>query len=56
MAKDTIQHYAHWSGLDMKDVRYVAEFEVPEDFGEIGAVLIENEHHKEMYIETIDLE
>nr|GEX34293.1 linoleate 13S-lipoxygenase 2-1, chloroplastic-like [Tanacetum cinerariifolium] len=56
LAKDTIQHYAHWSGIDLKDVRYVAEFEVPEDFGEIGAVLIENEHHKEMYIETIDIQ
>ncbi|KAJ9555298.1 hypothetical protein OSB04_009912 [Centaurea solstitialis] len=56
LTKDTIKHYAHRSGLDLKDVTYVAEFEVPKDFGEIGAILIENEHHKEMYLETIDLE
>ncbi|KAI3791338.1 hypothetical protein L2E82_05102 [Cichorium intybus] len=56
LAKDTIQHYAHRSGIDLKDVKYVAEFEVPEDFGQIGAILIENEHHKEMYLEKIELE
>nr|XP_043612882.1 linoleate 13S-lipoxygenase 2-1, chloroplastic-like [Erigeron canadensis] len=55
-AKDTIKQYAHWSGLDTRDVKYVAEFEIPEQFGEIGAVLIENEHHKEMYLETIDIQ
>ncbi|KAI3791336.1 hypothetical protein L2E82_05100 [Cichorium intybus] len=56
LAKDTIQHYAHHTGIDIKDVKYVAEFEVPEDFGQIGAILIENEHHKEMYLEKIELE
>ncbi|PWA74815.1 lipoxygenase 7 protein [Artemisia annua] len=55
LAKQTIKHYAHQSGMDMRDIRYEAEFEVPEEFGEIGAVFIENEHHKEMYVETIDL-
>lgn len=56
LAKDTIKHYAHWSGQVMKKAKYEAEFEVPNEFGEIGAILIENEHHKEMYIESIDLE
>lgn len=54
--KDTIKHYAHHTGLDIKDVKYVAEFDVPDDFGQIGAILIENEHHKEMYLQTIRLE
>ncbi|KAL4591427.1 hypothetical protein LXL04_004391 [Taraxacum kok-saghyz] len=56
LPKDTIKHYAHRSGIDMKDVKYLAEFEVPDEFGQIGAILIENEHHKEMYLEKIELE
>ncbi|XP_024985792.1 linoleate 13S-lipoxygenase 2-1, chloroplastic-like [Cynara cardunculus var. scolymus] len=56
LMKDTIRHYAHRLSSDLKDVKYVAEFEVPKEFGEIGAVLIENEHHKEMYLETIKLD
>ncbi|XP_071700923.1 linoleate 13S-lipoxygenase 2-1, chloroplastic-like [Rutidosis leptorrhynchoides] len=56
LTKDTIKHYAHWSGIDIRDVKYEAEFDVPEDFGEIGAILIENEHHKEMYVEKIELQ
>ncbi|KAK9072572.1 hypothetical protein SSX86_009007 [Deinandra increscens subsp. villosa] len=57
LAKNTIQHYAHRSGQHaMRDEVYEAEFEVPDEFGEIGAILIENEHHKEMYIESIELQ
>ncbi|MFS7916073.1 putative linoleate 13S-lipoxygenase [Helianthus anomalus] len=55
LAKDTIKHYAHRS-TKLNDAKYEADFEVPTDFGEIGAILIENEHHKEMYIESIDLQ
>ncbi|KAJ0941421.1 putative linoleate 13S-lipoxygenase [Helianthus annuus] len=55
LAKDTIKHYAHRS-TKLKETKYEADFEVPTDFGEIGAILIENEHHKEMYIESIDLQ
>ncbi|KAI7735545.1 hypothetical protein M8C21_004734, partial [Ambrosia artemisiifolia] len=55
LAKDTLKHYAH-RAVHLKDVKYEADFEVPNDFGEIGAILIENEHHKEMYIESIKLE
>ncbi|KAI3676932.1 hypothetical protein L1987_86548 [Smallanthus sonchifolius] len=29
------------------------KFEVPEDFGSIGAIKIENEHHKEVFVESV---
>ncbi|KAI3743197.1 hypothetical protein L1987_60903 [Smallanthus sonchifolius] len=46
--KDTIEDYVHRTGQKANDVTYLAEFEVPEDFGSIGAIKIENEHHKEV--------
>ena len=56
LTKDTIKDYAHRSGQTVDDLTYLAEFEVPEDFGSIGAVLIENEHHEEMFVESIVIE
>ena len=35
--------------------RYEAEFQVPASFGPVGAVLVENEHHKETFIREIRL-
>ena len=40
----------HWRSEKKGEVKYECEFEIPEDFGEIGAVLVENEHHREMFI------
>lgn len=42
----------------MKDceVQYEAEFQVPVDFGEIGAILVANEHALEMYLKDIVLD
>lgn len=54
--KETIKAYAHKAGQGEESVKYEADFEVPNDFGEIGAVLVENEHHKEMFLETILLD
>ncbi|KAL1361853.1 hypothetical protein HN51_010172 [Arachis hypogaea] len=55
MEKETIKAYAHKAGGDEKSVMYESNFEVANDFGEIGAVLVENEHHTEMFLETITL-
>ncbi|MCD7466629.1 hypothetical protein HAX54_003476 [Datura stramonium] len=35
------------------DKHYEADFVIPEDFGEVGAILVENEHRKEMYVKNI---
>ncbi|PWA77612.1 linoleate 13S-lipoxygenase 2-1 protein [Artemisia annua] len=56
LTKDTIKDYAHRTGQKADDLTYLAEFEVPGDFGSIGAVLIENEHHKEMFVESVVIE
>ncbi|KAI3511721.1 hypothetical protein L1887_18878 [Cichorium endivia] len=56
LQKATIQDYAHRAGQKADDLTYLAEFEVSEDFGSTGAILIENEHHKEMFVESVVLE
>ncbi|KAJ0817461.1 putative linoleate 13S-lipoxygenase [Helianthus annuus] len=56
LLKDTIKDYAHRTGKKADDVTYLAEFEVPEDFGTIGAIKIENEHHKEVFVESVVIE
>ena len=38
------------------EIKYETIFEVPVDFGEIGAVLVENKHHKEMYLKDMVLQ
>lgn len=53
--KESIKAYAHKEVEGEESVEYVADFIIPEDFGEIGAVLVENEHHTEMFLETIVL-
>lgn len=54
--KETRQAYAHKGGRgEEESVEYVADFQVPKEFGEIGAVLVENEHHQEMFLDAIVL-
>ncbi|XVF47467.1 hypothetical protein PTKIN_Ptkin03bG0110900 [Pterospermum kingtungense] len=36
-----------------EDIKYEAEFEVANEFGEVGAVFVENEHHIETHIREI---
>nr|XP_016478969.1 PREDICTED: linoleate 13S-lipoxygenase 2-1, chloroplastic-like [Nicotiana tabacum] len=51
--KPSIKTFAH-RGRDVDgDTHYEADFVIPENFGEVGAVLVENEHHKEMYVKNI---
>ncbi|KAJ8759949.1 hypothetical protein K2173_010805 [Erythroxylum novogranatense] len=55
LAKPTIKGYAKLVGRREGEVKYEADFEVPTDFGEIGAIFVENEHRKEMFVEDIVL-
>ncbi|KAI3910586.1 hypothetical protein MKW98_027868 [Papaver atlanticum] len=48
--KEPLKDFAHWIGQQGDQVSHECEFKVPEDFGEIGAVLVENQHHKEMFL------
>jgi lipoxygenase len=40
---------------DADVVTYEADFDVPPGFGEVGAVLVTNEHHTEMFLEDVNL-
>uniref|UniRef100_A0A7N2KL15 PLAT domain-containing protein n=1 Tax=Quercus lobata TaxID=97700 RepID=A0A7N2KL15_QUELO len=55
LEKDTIKGYAHKTSQEEAEVKYESNFEVPIDFGPIGATFVENEHHKEMYLQDIIL-
>ncbi|KAI4304834.1 hypothetical protein MLD38_040299 [Melastoma candidum] len=54
--KETIKGYARKTGEKDGEAKYECELEVHGDFGTIGAVLVENEHHKEMFLEDIALD
>ncbi|KAG9450643.1 hypothetical protein H6P81_010608 [Aristolochia fimbriata] len=36
-------------------VKYEANFELAKDFGTVGAIMVTNEHHNEMYLKSISL-
>nr|ACN26379.1 unknown [Zea mays] len=50
--KTRVTAYAHKT---LREGHYEAEFKVPASFGPVGAVLVENEHHKEVFIKEIKL-
>ncbi|EEC72668.1 hypothetical protein OsI_06220 [Oryza sativa Indica Group] len=50
--KETVSAFVHRT---MKQDTYEAEFAVPATFGPVGAVLVENEHHREMFVKEIRL-
>ncbi|XVF69709.1 hypothetical protein PTKIN_Ptkin11bG0103900 [Pterospermum kingtungense] len=56
LEKSKIKGYAHRISKDGQHVKYEADFEIPADFGEIGAVFVENEHHREMFVQDIVLD
>jgi lipoxygenase len=41
--------------MTTKDGTYEAKMSVPASFGPVGAVLVENEHHREIFIKDIKL-
>ncbi|KAE8037063.1 hypothetical protein FH972_009688 [Carpinus fangiana] len=55
LEKETIKGYVHKTSQAEEEVKYESSFEVPAEFGEVGAILVENEHHKEMFIKNIVL-
>uniref|UniRef100_A0A7N1A8D4 Lipoxygenase n=1 Tax=Kalanchoe fedtschenkoi TaxID=63787 RepID=A0A7N1A8D4_KALFE len=56
LEKPKIGAYAHRTQKNADNhVIYEAEFLVPEDFGTVGAILVENEHHKEMFLKDIQV-
>ncbi|KAI5406937.1 hypothetical protein KIW84_053261 [Lathyrus oleraceus] len=54
--KETIKAHAHEIQKTENDVRFEATFELPVDFGNVGAVLVQNEHDKEIFLNNIVLD
>jgi lipoxygenase len=52
LEKERVTAFAHKT---LVEGHYEAEFKVPASFGPVGAVLVENEHHKETFIREIKL-
>ncbi|XP_042514345.1 linoleate 13S-lipoxygenase 2-1, chloroplastic-like [Macadamia integrifolia] len=55
LAKDTIKGYASWVSQTEENAKYESELVVPAKFGDVGAVLVENEHSTDLFIRTIVL-
>ena len=56
LERETIKAYAHRVSHKSDEVKYESSFAVPASFKKVGAILLENEHHKEMYLNNIVLE
>ncbi|CAI8587340.1 unnamed protein product [Vicia faba] len=56
LEKERIKGYVHLTHRSAKEIKYEADFEVPTNFGEIGAVLVENEHKRESFMKEIVLD
>jgi lipoxygenase len=50
--REKVKGFAH---MTLKEGTYEAKMSVPASFGPVGAVLVENEHHREMFIKDIKL-
>ncbi|KAK1600906.1 hypothetical protein QYE76_018656 [Lolium multiflorum] len=50
--REKVKGFAH---MTLKEGTYEAKMLVPESFGPVGAVMVENEHHREMFIKNIKL-
>lgn len=53
--EETVKSYAHKISQKNDEAKYESSFIIPAGFGEIGAVMVENEHHKEIYLKSIVL-
>lgn len=56
LEKATIRKYAHKEETERDEIIYEADFEIPPDFGSIGAIFVENEHHKEIFLKDVVIE
>ncbi|WCJ18988.1 lipoxygenase 2 [Euphorbia peplus] len=54
--KDAIKGYAHKVWQKDGEAKYEAVFIIPQGFGQVGAISVENEHFKEIYVLNIVLQ
>ncbi|XP_074577236.1 linoleate 13S-lipoxygenase 2-1, chloroplastic-like [Curcuma longa] len=53
--KKTVAAFAKKDKIGIGSITYEATFSVPENFGKIGAVVVRNEHHNELFLKDIVL-
>lgn len=58
MEKDPVEDYAQrvWFDGESADEKYECVFDMPEDFGTVGAIRIQNQHHRDIFIKEMELE
>ncbi|CAA7041871.1 unnamed protein product [Microthlaspi erraticum] len=56
MEKDPVEEYAKCVRSLGLDEKYECEFDMPGDFGTVGAIRVQNQHHSEMFIKEMELE
>ncbi|KAF8117909.1 hypothetical protein N665_0008s0247 [Sinapis alba] len=56
MEKKPVEDYAQRVWFETPDEKYECVFDMPEDFGTVGAIRIQNQHHREIFIKDMELE
>nr|QPA19686.1 13-lipoxygenase [Taxus x media] len=54
--KPTNKAYAHRAGKKDNENYYTSKFKIPDEFGEVGAISVTNEHHREMFVKNITID
>ncbi|XP_010514856.1 PREDICTED: lipoxygenase 2, chloroplastic isoform X1 [Camelina sativa] len=53
--KDPVEDYAQRIWCEAPDEKYECEFEMPEDFGTIGAIRVQNQYHRELFLKKMEI-
>ncbi|XP_010265848.1 PREDICTED: linoleate 13S-lipoxygenase 2-1, chloroplastic-like [Nelumbo nucifera] len=55
LEKKTVRGHVDWVSQDGEDAKYQGKFDVPTSFGDVGAVLVQNEFGKEIFLKDVVL-
>ncbi|XP_056858478.1 lipoxygenase 2, chloroplastic-like [Raphanus sativus] len=56
MEKDPVEDYVQRVWFESRNEKYKCVFDMPEDFGTVGAIRVQNQHRREMFIKEMELE
>ncbi|CAA0384539.1 unnamed protein product [Arabidopsis thaliana] len=51
----TVEDYAQRVWAEAPDEKYECVFEMPEDFGPVGAIKIQNQYHRQLFLKGVEL-
>ncbi|XP_010537560.1 PREDICTED: lipoxygenase 2, chloroplastic [Tarenaya hassleriana] len=55
-AKENVKDYAQRVWSELREEKYECVFDFPEDFGPVGAILVQNQHRREIFLREVVLE